>query len=147
MKKFGFFVFALAEVVSLGACGAAGGNGAASSDGADSSDETGSNEAASGNVTGSQQSEQRQISVQFDGGSVVYALNNGTAADSLYAQLPLTIQVEDFSTNEKIFYPPQELDTSDSPLAQAGAGTLAYYEPWGDVVLFYGAYNENPSLF
>lgn len=55
--------------------------------------------------------------------------------------------MEDFSTNEKIFYPPQELDTSDSPLAQAGAGTLAYYEPWGDVVLFYGAYNENPSLF
>ena len=32
-------------------------------------------------------------------------------------------------------------------LAQAGAGTLAYYEPWGDVVFFYGDYNENPSLF
>ena len=55
--------------------------------------------------------------------------------------------MEDFSTNEKIFYPPQELDISDSPLAQSGAGTLAYYAPWGDVVMFYGDYNENSSLY
>lgn len=89
----------------------------------------------------------RQISVQFGENTVVYALNDGSAADSLYAMLPLTIGVEDYSTNEKIFYPDQALDTSDSPLAQAGAGTLAYYEPWGDVVFFYGDYNENPGLF
>lgn len=55
--------------------------------------------------------------------------------------------MEDYSTNEKIFYPDEALDTSNSPLAQAGAGTLAYYEPWGDVVFFYGDYNENPSLY
>lgn len=30
---------------------------------------------------------------------------------------------------------------------QAVAGTLAYYEPWGDVVFFYGDYSENPRLF
>lgn len=97
--------------------------------------------------TDSQAAEQRQISVQFGENTVVYELNDGTAADSLCEQLPLTIEVEDYSTNEKIFYPPQALDTSDSPTAQAGAGTLAYYEPWGDVVFFYGDYNENPSLF
>ena len=89
----------------------------------------------------------RQISVQFGENTVVYELNAGTAADSLYEQLPLTIEVEDYSTNEKIFYPPQPLDTNNSPLAQSGAGTLAYYEPWGDIVFFYGDYNENPSLF
>ena len=91
--------------------------------------------------------EQRQISVQFGENTVVYALNDGSAADSLYGMLPLTTQVEDYSTNEKIFYPEEGLDTGDSPLAQAGAGTLAYYEPWGDVVFFYGDYNENPGLF
>ena len=89
----------------------------------------------------------RRIFVQFGENTVVYELNDGTAADSLYEQLPLTVEAEDFSTNEKIFYPDEALDTSDSPLAQAGAGTLAYYEPWGDVVFFYGDYNENPSLF
>lgn len=91
--------------------------------------------------------EARQISVQFGENQIICELNEGTAADSFYEQLPLTIEVEDYSTNEKIFYPPQPLDTGDSPLAQAGTGTLAYYEPWGDVVFFYGDYNENPSLF
>ena len=85
--------------------------------------------------------------MQFGENVVVYELNDGTAATSLYEQLPLTMEVENYSTNEKIFYPPEELDTSDSPLAQAGAGTLAYYAPWGDVVMFYGDYNENSSLY
>ncbi len=93
------------------------------------------------------EAESRRISVQFGESTVVCELNEGSAAHSLYEQLPLTIEIEDYSTNEKIFYPPQELDTSNSPLAQAGAGTLAYYEPWGDVVFFYGDYSENPSLF
>ena len=89
----------------------------------------------------------RQIAVQCGEDVVVYALNNSPAADSLYAQLPLTLEVEDFSTNEKVFYPPEELDTADTPLAQAGAGTLAYYAPWGDVVMFYDDYSSNPSLY
>ena len=88
-----------------------------------------------------------QIAVSWDGGQAVYELNHSPAAQSLLAQLPLTIEVEDYSTNEKIFYPFTPLDTADSPLAQGGAGTLAYYEPWGDVVFFYGDYNENPGLF
>ena len=32
-------------------------------------------------------------------------------------------------------------------MADEGAGTLAYYEPWGDVVLFYGDYSEKPSMY
>lgn len=78
---------------------------------------------------------------------VIYELNDSPAAVSLAAQLPLTLEVEDYSTNEKIFYPPQELDTSDTPAAEGGAGTLAYYAPWGDVVMFYGDYSANSSLY
>ncbi len=88
-----------------------------------------------------------QLSVTWDDNQVIYALNDSPAAASLLEQLPLTIEVEDYSTNEKIFYPPQTLDTSDTPTASGGAGTLAYYAPWGDVVMFYGDYSENPSLF
>ncbi len=89
----------------------------------------------------------RQIAVQFDGGSVICQLNDSAAAQALRAQLPFTAEVEDYGNNEKIFYPPEQLDTSDAPLAQAGAGTVAYYAPWGDVVLFYGDYSENAALF
>lgn len=94
-----------------------------------------------------EENETKRMSVQFGDRTVVYELNDSPAADSLYEQLPITTEVEDFSTNEKIFYPPQELDTSGTPVAEGGAGTLAYYEPWGDVVMFYDDYNENPSLF
>lgn len=95
---------------------------------------------------GQGESAPRRIRVQFGENSVIYQLNDSAAAASLYAQLPLTVEVEDFGTNEKIFYPPQELDASDAPLAQGGAGTLAYYVPWGDVVMFYDDYSQNPSL-
>ena len=89
----------------------------------------------------------RTISVKFGDNTVIYELNNSPAADSLYEQLPITAEAEDFSTNEKIFYPPQALDTSGTPLAAGGTGTLAYYAPWGDVVMFYGGFSENSSLF
>lgn len=91
--------------------------------------------------------EVQRISVQFGENTVVYELNDSPAAASLCEQLPITVEVEDFSTNEKIFYPGQGLDTTDTPTAEGGAGTLAYYSPWGDVVMFYNDYDANPSLF
>lgn len=88
-----------------------------------------------------------RIRVEGENGAVLYELNDSPAAASLLAQLPLEIEIEDYSTNEKIFYPPETLDTTDTPTASGGAGVLAYYEPWGDVVLFYDGFNENPGLF
>ena len=91
--------------------------------------------------------ETNQISVTCGDTQVVYELNDSSAAQSLLSQLPLTVEVEDFSTNEKVFYPPQELDTTNTPLAEGGAGTLTYYAPWGDVVLFYDSFSANGSLY
>ena len=81
-----------------------------------------------------------QISVKANGKTTVFELNNSPAARELYAQLPLSIKVENYSSNEKIFYPPKKLNITDTPLADARAGTLAYYAPWGDVVMFYGSF-------
>lgn len=91
--------------------------------------------------------DQMRIHVQTDGKTVVFELNDSAAAKGLYEQLPLTVEVENFSDNEKIFYPPKQLDITDAPQADAGAGTLAYYTPWGDVVMFYGDYSVNGQLF
>lgn len=95
----------------------------------------------------SEEESSSQITVVSNGGSTVFELNESPAAEALYNQLPLTIEVEDYSTNEKIFYPPEDLDTSDTPLADAGAGTLAYYEPWGDVVMFYDDFGAAVGLY
>lgn len=87
------------------------------------------------------------IQVQANGNSIIFELNDSQAARELYEQLPLTVENEDFSNNEKTFYPPQKLNVGDAPLTDGSIGTLAYYEPWGDVVLFYGSYNPNGSLY
>ena len=60
--------------------------------------------------------EKRQIRVLAeDGSEIIFELNDSTAAADLYAQLPLSVEIEDFSDNEKIFYP-EALDTADTPL-------------------------------
>ncbi|MEK0315696.1 cyclophilin-like fold protein [Cohnella sp. 56] len=78
---------------------------------------------------------------------VTFQLNDSTAAQNLYAQLPLSLKIENYSSNEKIFYPPQPLDISDAPQAGGGFGVLAYYAPWGDVILFYDDFSPNGSLY
>ena len=88
-----------------------------------------------------------QITVEANGKTTVFQLNNSTAASDLYAQLPLSIKVEDFSSNEKIFYPPKKLNTAGTPKANARAGTLAYYAPWGDVVMFYKDFGSASGLY
>ncbi|WP_350308929.1 cyclophilin-like fold protein [Harryflintia acetispora] len=95
--------------------------------------------AATGPTSSPDEAQGPLIQVQIDGGAaVMFRLNGSAAASSLYRQLPLSVGIEDYAGSEKIFYPPEGLDTSRAPLAQGPAGTLAYYEPWGDVALFYG---------
>jgi hypothetical protein len=101
--------------------------------------------------SGSNSSEDRTvmtIRVKANGNTIVFELNTSPAAKDLYAQLPLSITVEDYGSNEKIFYPPEKLNTTDTPLMDgAQVGTLAYYAPWGDVVLFYGGFSSAPRLY
>ncbi|MFW9888604.1 MAG: cyclophilin-like fold protein [Candidatus Thorarchaeota archaeon] len=88
-----------------------------------------------------------KISIQTNGNAIVFELNSSQAAKELYEQLPLTIAIEDYSNSEKIFYPPEKLDTTDTPLANAQSGTLAYYGPWGDVAIFYDSFGSASGLY
>lgn len=88
-----------------------------------------------------------RIQIESNGKRMVFELNNSRAARDLYAQLPLTAENEDFSTNEKTFYPPKKLDAANAPHTDGSVGTLAYYEPWGDVVIFYDTYRSNDALY
>ena len=91
--------------------------------------------------------EAMRIKVEANGNEIIYELNNSQAEKDLYRQLPMTVENEDFSNNEKTFYPPEKLDINDAPATDGSVGTLAYYEPWGDVVLFYGTYRSNDALY
>ncbi|MDS9467485.1 cyclophilin-like fold protein [Paracoccus sp. MBLB3053] len=89
-----------------------------------------------------------QITIRTDQVTLVYDLNESQAARELYAQLPMDIAVENYGGIEKIFYPPQKLGTTDTPLAKdVRSGTLAYYAPWGDVVMFYDSFGSAAGLY
>ena len=93
--------------------------------------------------------EKKVMKIKVENGSMalIYELNNSTAAKEFVQQLPLTIEVENFGDKEKIFYPPKHLSLSHTPLADAQKGTLAYYEPWGNVVMFYKPFGKGAGLY
>lgn len=93
------------------------------------------------------QEKKLRIRVRAGEEEIVFELNDSIAAKSLYEQLPLIADMENFGDNEKIFYPAEKLDITDTPHANSGAGTLAYYAPWGNVVLFFGDYSPNGQLY
>lgn len=88
-----------------------------------------------------------QVKITSRGYTVTFQLYDTAAAKQFYAQLPLSIKVENYNNNEKIFYPPEKLDITATPKADAKAGTLAYYAPWGNVVMFYGSFGSAPGLY
>lgn len=79
---------------------------------------------------------------------IIYLLNDSQASKTLYAQLPLDVDVENYGDNEKIFYPPKSLDVNQTPLLESGSeGTLGYFAPWGDVVMYYGSCGSYNGLY
>lgn len=89
-----------------------------------------------------------RIRVSTNDQVIVFALNDSQAARDLVAQLPLAIDVENYGRHEKIFYPPRKLSTEGTPLAKnVQPGTLCYYAPWADVVMFYGSFGSASGLY
>ena len=152
-KRTALALCALVLALGLTACGQTGQNkqtGQGGQDSAPAGTTAAAPETAEESTGTSSDSARNTISLRLtteDGTVIEYALNDSQAAADLYSQMPLTIEVEDYSTNEKIFYPPEELDTGDAPEAAGGAGVLAYYEPWGDVVMFYDDFGTASGLY
>lgn len=94
--------------------------------------------------------ENKEMKIKISNGEyeIIYLLNDSQASQTLYAQLPLNIKVENYGSNEKIFYPPEALNTNQTPLLQhGGEGTLGYFAPWDDVVMFYGPCRSYSGLY
>ena len=91
--------------------------------------------------------EGRTIVVVNGNREVRFELNNTPAATSLWEQLPFTVSVEDYGSNEKIFYPPEKLNAANGKEGDCPAGTLALFSPWGNVVMFYGPAPRYPGLY
>lgn len=62
-------------------------------------------------------------------------------------KLPLDIEVENYGSNEKIFYPEETIDTTEGIEGGGEAGGLALFSPWGNVVMYYDSFNSYPGLY
>lgn len=91
--------------------------------------------------------ENMKISVSDGKNKIVYELNASGQSKSLYSQLPIKVQIENYSTNEKIFYPKEKIPLKNGIEGSGDSGMLAYFSPWGNIVLFYGKFSEYPGLF
>ncbi len=85
--------------------------------------------------------EEKEMMVKVSDGTstVIFRLNDSPSSKSLYGMLPIDADVKNYSNNEKIFYPPQKVDTAGGIEGDCPAGTLALFSPWGNIVMFYGS--------
>ena len=89
-----------------------------------------------------------RIRVSDGTNTVIYELNETSAAKSLYGMLPLEVTVENYGNNEKIFYPPTAVSHGPDCIEDdCPAGTLALFSPWGNVVMYYGAASRYSGLY
>ena len=90
----------------------------------------------------------KRINVTDGSHSVTFELNGTSAAQALYDMLPVTKEVQNYSTNEKIFYPETAISYgSDCIEDDCPAGTLALFSPWGNVVMYYGDAGKYNGLY
>lgn len=91
--------------------------------------------------------EGERVKFIFDDKEIIVVLEDNSGAESLLKQLPLTLKFEDYSSTEKISYPPEKLDISRAPKScTPKRGDLAYYSPWGNLAFFYRDFRYSNGL-
>lgn len=69
---------------------------------------------------------------------VFVTLKNSPTTQDFLKQLPLTLELTDYASSEKIAYLPEKLTSQDAPKGHpAKEGDITYYAPWGNLAVFY----------
>jgi hypothetical protein len=88
-----------------------------------------------------------KIQCTFAGQTFTATLYDNPSARDFAAMLPLDLDIEDYSTNEKIAYLPRKLTENGSgPFSNEQPGDLCYYAPWGNLAFFHAGYRYSRGL-
>jgi hypothetical protein len=88
-----------------------------------------------------------KIRCTFAEQSFTATLYDNPSAHDFATMLPLGLEMEDYSTNEKIAILPRKLtEDSEGPFPNEAPGDLCYYAPWGNLVFFYDSYRYSKGL-
>lgn len=88
-----------------------------------------------------------RIKVSSEGTEIIFELNDSSASISFWEQLPLTVSVENYGNNEKVFNIPQRLDESNVRGGSCPKGSIAYFSPWNNVAMYCGDAPEYKGLY
>lgn len=88
-----------------------------------------------------------KIKVSSETAEVIFELNDSSVSTSFYGQLPLTVSVENYGKNEKVFEPSRKLDVSKVWEGSCPTGSIAYFSPWNNVAMYYGDAPEYKGLY
>ena len=77
------------------------------------------------------------VTIVSTGAQYNFVLNDSAAAVDLVKRCPLELELEDYEDKGKVFQLDEPLDIDDAPPASGEAGTLCYFEPLNEIVIFY----------
>lgn len=88
-----------------------------------------------------------KIRLSFDDQVIDATLVDTHSARDFYAQLPMSLTLDDYAKTEKIAYLPKTLSEHEAPAGFApSAGDIAYYAPWGNLAIFYRDFGYSTGL-
>lgn len=87
------------------------------------------------------------IRLVIHGQPLAATLDDSAAARDFIALLPLTLDLEDYASTEKIARLPARLSTTGAPKGMTPSiGDVTYYAPWGNLAIFYRSFSHAEGL-
>ena len=88
-----------------------------------------------------------RLSIVIGSHTVTAILYDNPTTRDFISRLPLTVDLSDYASTEKVFTPSPGLTTSGSPSGlNPKAGDIALYAPWGSVAIYYRNGTSSGSL-
>lgn len=88
-----------------------------------------------------------KVRIRVGDKAITATLVDSVAARDFLSLLPLTMDLKDYASTEKISDLPRKLSIEGSPDGSTpSAGDIAYYAPWGNLAIFYKGFRYSKGL-
>ncbi|MBU0913741.1 MAG: hypothetical protein KKF22_14500 [Gammaproteobacteria bacterium] len=88
-----------------------------------------------------------KIQIELDGAVISATLDDNPTVRDFIARLPLTVELKDYASTEKVGFLPHKLSTQNAPPGSTPVvGDISYYAPWGNLAIYYQDFAYSPGL-
>lgn len=88
-----------------------------------------------------------KIQIELDGAVISATLDDSPTVRDFIARLPLTLELKDYASTEKVGFLPDKLTTKNAPPGSTPVvGDISYYASWGNLAIYYQDFAYSPGL-